>query len=460
MSLVIFNTLSREKEDFNPILESKVRMYTCGPTVYNYAHLGNLRTYIFEDVLKRVLLYNGYPTLHIMNVTDVGHLTGDRDMGEDKLEKEAKEENKKAKTLSKFYTKKFKEDLKNLNIIFPNKFCLATKNIKEQIKMIQTLEEKGFTYKTSDGIYLDTSKVSDYTKLSHQNLEALWEGARVEKNIEKRNPTDFALWKFSPKDVKRQMEWNSPWGIGFPGWHIECSAMSVKYLGDHFDIHCGAVDHINTHHTNEIAQTESATGRKPWVNYWVHGEFLVLREGEKMAKSTGNFMTLRSEFINHHINPLVFRYATFTVHYRKQMEWNNDIFESSVNGFNNLINKIKKLGDKVGDVNSLFQQNFLSTINDDLNMPKALAVISELLKSGLSNEDKLATMINFDMVLGFDLIKIKKDKIPKKVKKLSLLREKAREEKKWKESDKLRYEINKLGYEVKDTEDGQEISKK
>lgn len=457
MSLVIFNTLIKEKEEFTPIIPTKVYMYTCGPTVYNYAHIGNMRTYIFEDVLKRVILYNGYLVKHVMNITDVGHLTGDRDMGEDKIEKESVKENKKAKFITKFYTKSFKEDLKNLNILYPNRFCAVTSHIKDQIKMIKILEEKGYTYKIADGIYFDTSKVEDYTKLSHQNIEDLWEGARVEINEYKRNPTDFALWKFSPRDIKRQMEWNSPWGVGFPGWHIECSAISLKYLGSHFDIHCGAVDHINTHHTNEIAQTEAFTGVKPWVNYWVHGEFLNLGNDEKMAKSTGNFLTIKSEFINKNINPLAFRYATFLVHYRKKMEWTDDVLISAKNGFNNLINRVKNLGDKVGNTDKIFADQFLSAINDDLNMPKAMAIVQDLLKSDIKKEDKLATIIDFDRVLGFDILKLKKDKIPKSVKKLVEAREVARQNKDWKESDKLRYEINKLGYEVKDTDNGQEI---
>lgn len=457
MSLVIFNTLSREKEEFTPILSKFVGLYTCGPTVYNYAHIGNLRTYIFEDILKRTLYYNGYAVKHIMNITDVGHLTGDRDMGEDKIERMSKKEHKKAKDIAKFYTKKFKEDLMNLNIIYPNKFCRATDNIKEQIKMIEVLEKKGFTYKTSDGIYFDTSKVEDYNKLSHQNLDQLKEGSRIEINDEKRNATDFALWKFSPKNSKREMEWKSPWGVGFPGWHIECSAMSVKYLGEHFDIHCGGIDFIDLHHTNEIAQTEAVTGRKPWVNYWMHGEFLNLKDGEKMAKSTGNFLTLNSEFINKHTNPLVYRYATFGIHYRKQMEWNDEILVSAKSGYTNLVNKVRNLGKKKGKVDQLFKEEFLSAVNDDLNMPKAMALLQEVLKSELSNEDKLATAYDFDKVLGLGLDQIKKEKPSREIKKLLKARETARTNKDWKESDKLRYEINKLGFEVKDTDKGQEI---
>ncbi len=459
MALKIYNSLNKEKEEFKPIIESNVGLYTCGPTVYNYAHIGNMRTYIFEDILKRVLSYNNYLVNHIMNITDVGHLTGDRDMGEDKIEKESKKENKTAFEIAEFYTIKFKEDLKNLNIIFPNTFCKATDNINEQIEMIMQLEEKGFTYITSDGIYFDTSKVADYTKLSHQNLSALKEGSRVEINDEKKNATDFALWKFSPKNIKRQMEWESPWGVGFPGWHIECSAMSVKYLGTHFDIHCGGVDFIDLHHTNELAQTEAATGVKPWVNYWVHGEFLNLKDGEKMAKSTGNFLTIKSEFIDKDINPLVYRFATFGVHYRKQMEWNNDVLTSAINGYNNLIHKIKILGEKIGSVNAELKERFISNINDDLNMPKALSTVAEVFKYGISNEDKLATILDFDKVLGLNLGAKSDNIIPEDIKKLVQERTIARSNKDWAKSDELRHQIKSLGFEIKDMDGVSEISK-
>jgi cysteinyl-tRNA synthetase len=459
MALKIHNTLSRKKEEFKPIIEENVGLYTCGPTVYNYAHIGNLRTYIFEDVLKRVLFYNNFKVNHVMNITDVGHLTGDRDMGEDKIEKESLKENKTAIEIAEFYTIKFKEDLKSLNIIYPNIFCKATDNIKEQIEMIEKLEKKGFTYITSDGIYFDTSKVEDYTKLSHQNLSALREGSRVEINNEKRNSTDFALWKFSPKDTRRQMEWGSPWGIGFPGWHIECSAMSVKYLGEHFDIHCGAVDFIDLHHTNELAQTEAATGIKPWVNYWVHGEFLNLKDGEKMAKSTGNFLTIKSEFVDKNINPLVFRFATFGVHYRKQMEWNGDILNSAINGYSNLQNKIKILGSKVGIPNKELRERFLENINDDLNMPKALATVAEVFKYGISKEDKLATILDFDKILGLGLDIINEDSTPEEIKKIAEERLRARNIKDWAKSDELRDKIRDLGYEIKDKDGEYEISK-
>ncbi|MDX1709432.1 MAG: cysteine--tRNA ligase, partial [Desulfobacterales bacterium] len=291
MTLYLYNSLTRKKQPFEPIISGEVGLYTCGPTVYNYAHIGNLRTYIFEDILKRVLIYNGYAVKHVMNITDVGHLTGDRDMGEDKMEAGAAREGKSAWDIAEYYTRSFKQDIAALNILAPDIWVKATDTIPEQIALIKTLQEKGYTYQTTDGIYFDTSKFKDYTKLSHQDLEALKEGARVERNPEKRHPTDFALWKFSPQGSKRQMEWDSPWGVGFPGWHLECSAMSMKFLGEQLDIHCGGTDHIDVHHTNEIAQSEAATG-KPFFNFWMHGAFLIIQGGKKMAKSEGNFLTL------------------------------------------------------------------------------------------------------------------------------------------------------------------------
>ncbi len=459
MSLKLFNTLSKSKEDFKPIDKSEIGLYTCGPTVYNFAHIGNMRTYLFEDILKRVLLYNDYKVNHVMNITDVGHLTGDQNMGEDKIEKVSKSEDKTVYEIAEFYTNNFKKDLKYLNIIFPRTFCKATDNIKEQIEMISLLEKKGFTYKTSDGIYFNTSKVDDYAKLSHQKIKSLLEGARVEINKEKLNATDFALWKFSPIDSNRQMEWESPWGLGFPGWHIECSAMSVKYLGKHFDIHCGGVDFVNLHHTNELAQTEAATGIKPWVNYWIHGEFLNLKDGERMAKSTGNFLTIKSEFLDKHINPLVFRYATFGVHYRKKMEWNDNVLQSAQNSYSNLINRVKILGNTVGTVNMELRERFINHINDDLNMPRALATLAEVFKHGISNEDKLATILDFDKIFGLELDNIIENIIPKEILSLAENRLKARLSKDWDKSDKLRNKIKKLGYEIKDIDNNYKITK-
>jgi cysteinyl-tRNA synthetase len=461
ISIHLYNTLSRKKDVFKPIKNSKVGMYTCGPTVYLYAHIGNLRTYIFEDILKRVLQYNCYNVKHVMNITDVGHLVSDKDTGEDKVEKEAKKEGKTAWEIASFYTEAFKKDLSYLNIICPNIFCRATDNIKEQIELIKTLEKKGYTYKIDDGIYFDTSKVSDYGKLSGQNLENLKEGARVEINAGKKNHTDFALWKFSPKNEKRQMEWQSPWGVGFPGWHLECSAMSLKYLGEQFDIHCGGIDHINIHHTNEIAQSESATGKKPWVNFWMHGEFLKIKEGGKMSKSGENYETITNTFIDKGINPLVYRFATLSVHYRKSMEWNDEIMIAAENGFKNLYSRIANLGDKIGKVNNEWKAKFIAAINDDLNMPQAMAVLNEMLKSDISSDDKLATALEFDKVFGLKLKEPiqKKNEISNEVKKLVDEREIARKDKKWAKSDELRDKIKELGYEVKDTSEGQQITK-
>jgi len=451
MLLSLYNTLSRKKEEFKPI-NSPVGLYTCGPTVYNYAHIGNLRTYVFEDVLKRVLLYNGYKVEHIMNVTDVGHLTGDRDMGEDKLELGAVRENKSAHEIADFYLEAFKKDLISLNILEPTVWCKATDFIKEQIDLIKTLETKGYTYLTSDGVYFDTSKFKDYNKLSHLKLDELKEGARVEKNNEKKNPTDFALWKFSPKDTKRQMEWDSPWGTGFPGWHIECSAMSLNFLKDHLDIHCGGVDHINIHHTNEIAQSEAATG-KPFFNYWLHCEHLNLGEGEKMAKSSGNILTLEAEAKETKTEPLALRYLYFLTHYRKVIAYKKDALVQADTALKNLRRAIASLHAQATQIDNEYNQQFLEAIDDDLNMPKAIAVLQNLLKSELPEGVKLATIASFDKVLALNLIP---EELPQEVKELARDREQARQERNWDESDRLRETIENMGYKVEDDALGQQ----
>jgi cysteinyl-tRNA synthetase len=459
MDIFLYNTLTREKELFKPINKELIGMYTCGPTVYNNAHLGNLRTYLFEDFLKRVLQYNGYQVKHVMNITDVGHLTGDGDSGEDKIEKESKKENKSAWEITEFYFEKFKADLVNLNIILPDLFCRATDHIKEQINLIAELESKGFTYNTRDGVYFDTNKANDYAKLVQQNILAFKAGARIEINNEKRNPTDFALWKLSDKDEKRQMEWDSPWGIGFPGWHTECSAMSLKYLGEQFDIHCGGVD-LCLHHSNEIAQVESITNKVPWVSYWLHGEFLNLKNDEKMAKSTGNFSTLKSEFVDKNIDPLVYRYATMSVIYRKPMEWSNNLVTTAQNSYHNLLDKVRELGQETGQINDDFKIKFSECINDDLNFPKSLVVVLDVIKSNLINSDKLATILDFDKVLGLNLKSIIEERIPEKIINLANEREIARHDKKWQKSDDLREQILNLGYIIKDTDLGYQIQKK
>jgi cysteinyl-tRNA synthetase len=464
MKLYLYNSLTRKKEEFKPIKPGKVGLYTCGPTVYNYAHIGNLRTYIFEDILKRVLAYNDYAVKHVMNITDVGHLTGDRDMGEDKMEKGAAREGKSAWDIADFYTQAFKKDINYLNILAPDIWVKATDTIPEQIALVVTLEEKGYTYRTDDGIYFDTAKFKDYTKLSHQDLEALKEGARVERNPEKRNPTDFALWKFSPQGSKRQMEWDSPWGVGFPGWHLECSAMSMKFLGDQLDIHCGGTDHIDVHHTNEIAQSEAATG-KSFFNFWMHGAFLIIQGGKKMAKSEGNFLTLENAFLKNDINPLVYRFASFLTHYRKPMEYSDEGLEAARNGLLHVQNQVRQIaaagGDAETSASAVFKNKFSEAVNDDLNMPRAMAVIQEMLKSKISDAQKYSTILDFDRVLGLQLDQLDQaHSLPAAVQKLVDARQQARQAKDFAASDQLRAEIEALGYQVQDTKDGMKVVKK
>lgn len=464
MKLYLYNTLTRKKEEFTPLYSDYVGLYTCGPTVYNYAHIGNLRTYIFEDILKRVLLYNGFEVKHVMNITDVGHLTGDRDMGEDKLETGASREGKSAWEIADYYTEAFRKDISRLNILEPGIWCRATDTIPEQIALIRILEEKGYTYQTKDGIYFDTAKFDGYTKLSHQNLEALQEGARVERNPEKRNPTDFAVWKFSPEGSQRQMEWDSPWGVGFPGWHLECSAMSMKFLGDHLDIHCGGTDHIDVHHTNEIAQSEAATG-KPFFRFWMHGAFLNIAGGKKMAKSAGNFLTLDATLVERGIDPLSYRYAAFLTHYRNPMEYSEDSIQASLNGLQHLRNQVRTIqeGDdgENGAVHAGFKAKFLAAVNDDLNMPRAMAAVQEVLKADISDADKTATVLDFDRVLGFDLHQVDMpEAIPDDILKKAEARQEARKAKNWEEADRLRDEIYKMGFEIQDTKDGVKILKR
>jgi len=464
MKLSLYNSLTRKKQEFKPIKPAAVGLYTCGPTVYNYAHIGNLRTYIFEDILKRVLIYNGYAVRHVMNITDVGHLTGDRDMGEDKMEAGAAREGKSAWDIADLYTRSFKKDIKHLNILVPDVWVKATDTIPEQIALVRILEEKGYTYRTADGVYFDTSKFKDYNKLSHQDLEALKEGARVERNPEKRNPTDFALWKFSPQGSKRQMEWDSHWGVGFPGWHLECSAMSMKFLGEQLDIHCGGTDHIDVHHTNEIAQSEAATG-KPFFNFWMHGAFLIIQGGKKMAKSEGNFLTLEKAFLENDMSPLVYRFASFLTHYRKPMEYSDESMEAARNGLLHVQNQVRQVADagvNAGqDINAEFKSKFTEALNDDLNMPRAMATVQEMLKSTISNASKYSTILDFDRVLGLRLDQLDQAQaLPEEVQKLVAARLQARQDKDFATSDQLRAEIEALGYQVQDTKDGMTVIKK
>jgi cysteinyl-tRNA synthetase len=459
MNIIYFyNSLSKEKEEFEATSAKEVGMYTCGPTVYNHAHIGNLRSFLFEDVLQRTLEYNGYKVKRVMNITDVGHLTGDMDMGEDKMEKGAQREGKSAWEVAKFYTEAFLKDMESLNIRIPSLMPKATDYIKEQIDLIKLLEKKGFTYVIADGVYYDTSKFSDYNKLNHKSLDDLLEGARVEVNPEKRNPTDFALWKFSPEGEKRQMEWESPWGKGFPGWHAECSAMSKALLGDQLDIHCGGIDHIDVHHTNEIAQSEAAYDQ-PFFRFWMHNAFLNIEGGKKMAKSDDNFLTLQNAFTKKGIDPLVYRFAFLQTHYRKPMEYSEEIMKNAEKGYKHLQNQVEVLGGKKGEVNKEYRENFFAAINDDLNTPQAMAVLQEVLKSDLADNEKLATVLDFDQVMALGLGEKEELEIPEAVSDLLEKRKQARAENNWKESDRLRDEIEKLGFGVEDGKDGVKIFK-
>ena len=446
--LKLFNTLTRKKEIFKPIKDKEAGIYSCGPTVYWYQHIGNLRTYIFSDILKRVLTHNGFNVKHVMNITDVGHLTSDADEGEDKMEKAARKEGKRAKDIANYYWSIFREDFKGLNIIEPNIWCKATEHIKEQIQLIKTLEEKGYIYKTSDGIYFDTSKFKNYGKLAKLKIEGLEAGKRVDMK-EKRNSTDFALWKFSEKPGLRQQEWPSPWRIGFPGWHIECSAMSMKYLGNTFDIHTGGEDHIPIHHTNEIAQSESATGKK-FVNYWLHGSFLTFK-GEKVSKSKGGLYTI-AELKGLGFKPLDYRYLCLTAHYRTQLDFSIENLKNAQNSYERLKNIVSALEDD-DKINKKYIAEFEKSINNDLNVPKALAAVWDMLRDQKAT-GKIKTIKKMDEILGLDLLKKEELSIPKEIQGLINQREQARKNKDFKTSDELRNKIKSLGYLIEDTAEG------
>ena len=458
--LKLYNTLSRKKEVFKPLKNKQVRLYTCGPTVYWFAHIGNLRTFTFEDILKRVLKYNGYKVKHVMNITDVGHLTSDADTGEDKMEVGAKREKKTAWQIAEFYTKSFKRDLKFLNIKEPDIWVKATETINDQINLIKILEKRGFTYKIADGVYFDTAKVKNYGELAGKKKKKLKAGARVEMVPGKKNPADFALWKLTPAGIKRQMEWDSPWGRGFPGWHTECVVMAAKYLGIPLDIHCGGIDHIAIHHTNEIAQSEAAFS-KNLARFWLHGEFLRIDRG-RMGKSEGNIVILKG-LIKKGFNPLAYRYLCLNTHYMSKLNFSWPALESAQNALNNLYEKMRELklsSTKPAEKKSLivYQKKFLDLINNNLDMPGALALTWKIVKDKkLDIKNKKALLLDFDEVLGLNLAKIRKPKIPQKIKKLVELREKYRQEKKWAKADEIRKKIKESGYQVEDTKGGPEI---
>ncbi|HOG37783.1 MAG TPA: cysteine--tRNA ligase [Candidatus Woesebacteria bacterium] len=454
--LKFFNTLSRTKETFEPIETGKVGIYSCGPTVYSSPHIGNMYAYVCWDVLVRVLQYLGYEVKNVINITDVGHLVSDGDSGEDKMEKGSKKEGLSVWEIAKKYEDEFLTNLDELNIERPWKLPRATDHIAEQINLIQKIEANGYTYKTSDGIYFDTSKMVDYGKMANLNLEKIKEGARVEVNEEKKHPTDFALWKFSPKDVKRQMEWESPWGVGFPGWHIECTAMSTKYLGEKFDIHTGGEDHIPVHHTNEMAQAEGAFGHD-LVRYWIHNAFITFK-GNKISKSSGGLWTI-ADLKKMGFEPLAFRYMVLSSHYRKGMEFSIESLKSAQTALLKL-RKYRVEDGKDYEVNQAFRQEFISKISDDLAMPEALAVVWKLMKSDLIVEEKWATLLDMDKVLGLRLGEtVFEEKIPEEIAQLAQQRQQARENKNWAESDRLRELIKSQGYLVEDLANSCKIRK-
>ncbi len=476
--IYLYNTLTKKKEKFIPVNKQEVGLYTCGPTVYWFAHVGNLRTYIFEDILKRALNMNGYKVKHVMNITDVGHLTSDSDSGEDKLEKGAKAEKKTVWEIADFYTQQFLKDIKMLNITDPDVLVKATDTIKEQIELITLLEKKGYTYVISDGVYFDTSKLDKYGKLWGEGEKTELRG-RIEEVKEKKNQTDFALWKFSPKNEQRQMEWDSPWGIGFPGWHTECVVMSVENLGIPFDIHCGGIDHVSIHHTNEIAQAEAAY-EKTMANFWMHGEFLNVKEG-KMSKSLGNIITV-SNLVEKGITPLAYRYLCLNTHYRQKLTFSDESLLFAENTLEKLYDKILEIRtDCICTVNEKIEKyinDFTMLINDDLNTPSALALTWEVLKSkSLSNSEKCYLMFEFDKIFGLGFNEVSSKSFPNSQIIIKSLNEKgliiwsddlsqvsseiinavqeriiAREKKEWTKSDELREYVKDNGWDIEDRE--------
>ena len=456
MTLQLFDTYERKVRPFEPLMPGKVGIYACGPTVYNFAHIGNLRTYLFEDLLTRVIRARGYELTHVINITDVGHLVSDADTGEDKMELGAKRTGMSAWELADFYTAAFQKDLLRLNIAMPDIWCKATDHIEEQIAFISDLEAKEFTYRISDGIYFDSRKLNNYGHLARLDVNGLQAGARVEQG-ERQFVTDFALWKFSPPDEQRQMEWDSPWGIGFPGWHIECSAMSAKYLGDYFDIHCGGEDHIPIHHTNEIAQTEASRGTR-LANFWMHGYFLQLDDA-KMAKSSGEFLTV-DLLIEKGIDPLVYRYLCFNAHYRTQLSFTWESLEAAGIALSRLYEAAWSWGEPTTP-DETYLQRFNDFLDDDLNMPRALSVIWELARSDTDDGVKKATLLACDEILGLDFATWQPEQVdvPENVLALVKQRENARKDKEWQLADQLRDEIKVLGFHVEDANDGSKVSK-
>lgn len=460
MDIYFYNTLTKSKDKFEPINKEEVRMYSCGPTVYKDASIGNMRTYIMNDLIRRVLKYNGYKIKHTMNITDVGHLVSDADEGEDKMLKSAREMQKTPYEIAKYYTKLFMDDLEKLNVETPEVVCKATDHIEDMIKYVQKLLENGYAYETSTAIYFDVSKLDEYGILSGIKLEDQKAGARVDVDTEKRNPYDFALWiKAKPNHI---MKWKSPWGLSYPGWHIECSAMGQKYLGEQFDIHTGGIDLIPTHHENEIAQSKGACGKIP-AKYWIHGEYLLINGG-KMSKSLNNVYLLK-DITQKGYDPLTYRLFTYSSSYRTKLNFTWEGIEASQKALEKLRAGYQKHlegnEDILDEEISKYEENFHKAINDDLNMPLAMSVVWDVVKNPKKSK-KLAKLLDkFDTVLALSLDKKSEnqEKIPEEVLKLAEERLKARQEKNWAESDRLRNEILALGYSIKDSKEGYELSR-
>lgn len=457
----LYNTLTRQKEEFKPMQEGKAGIYSCGPTVYQYAHIGNLRTYIFMDILRRVLKYNGYELKHVMNITDVGHLVADADEGEDKMMKTARETKKSPWEIAEYYTAFFMKDIAALNIGRPEIICKATGHIKEMIEFVEGLVEKGYGYETSDGIYFDIMKFKGYGKLSGLDLEGQIAGARVDVNDEKRHPADFALWKKAPKE--HIMQWPSPWGMGYPGWHIECSAMSRKYLGDEFDIHTGGVDHIPVHHENEIAQSEALLG-KPAVHYWLHGEFLLV-DGGKMSKSLGNTYTV-ADLEKNGYSPLAYRYMCLNANYRSKLNFTWEGLKAAQVSLDRLLEGVllhKNKGDQVevdASVLSAFEREFEEAVNDDLNIPRALGVVWNIARYGTKSRKLYDLLLKMDEVLGLDFVNAAEKPVAEvpsldpEIEELVNQRQQARKDKNWKLADEIRNRLNGMGIQLEDTPQG------
>lgn len=458
MDIHIYNSLTQQIERFSPLNSEQVSMYACGPTVYGYIHIGNFRTYFLSDIIARTLEFNGFDVRFVMNITDVGHLSDDGDDGEDKLERVAEKEGKSAREIAQFYTKHFLTDYDKLGLTKPILFAYATEYIQEQIDLVRKLEINGYTYKTSDGVYFDTSKFEGYQTLLGIDKSQIEEGARVEVNPEKRNPQDFALWKFSEDISTRWQEWDSPWGIGYPGWHIECSAMSMKELGEQIDIHIGGEDLRATHHPNEIAQSQAATNKK-FVNYWVHGGFLKV-DDTKMSRSLNNLYTI-SDLESKEYTPLALRYFYMSAHYRSPLNFTWTAISSSQSALRKIYSVIEGYKtSKEADINQEYMQQFTYAINQDFNMPQALSVLWDMLKSDIPEEEKVVTAIQFDKVFGFGIEGHAGFEVPENIYNLAKKREIYRQNGIWDKADSVRKEINSLGYTVEDVEGDFKIRRK